>query len=267
MVSAIPLFAADPSDAVRQAATALANGNASAFAGLGQTQTDTAALVNQADAQSTIEFRSESGDSRSRTLQMDWDLRITDKASSAVTTRRARVTCRFQPANGAWRIVSFEPREFFRPPRVDGAWNLLESAAAALSDGRSASFLSYFEKSMPGYEKVASGAAALVDEGEVQSSIDQLSNEGTDTTRTIVVDWTLQVVSEDTQMKRGGREQRVTCRLELQKKRWRLTSVEPVDFFSVILLASASGRTPLFSVREAAESRPSSAAECPEPLR
>jgi len=246
LLAAGPLFAAEPADAVERAAAALGDGDIKAFAaafdlsapGLAQMRAQAAQLVGQADAQSNIEFRGESGDNRVRTLQLDWELRITDKESQAATRRQARVTCRVELRGGEWRILSLEPRDFFRPPHVGGAWNVLESAAAALSDGNAAGFLAYFSKSMPGYTKVENGAVAMVAEGEVRSSIDLLSDQGTDTSRTIDVNWALSIVSEDTQIRRGAREQRVTCRMELQNKQWRIAAVEPVDFFSAISLAA-----------------------------
>ena len=216
LLAAGPLLAGEPSDAVQRAAAALGDGDIKKFAaafdpsatGLAQMRAQAAQLVGQADAQSNIEFRGESGDNRVRTLPMDWELRITDKATQAVTRRQARVTCRVELRGGEWRILSLEPRDFFRPPHVEGAWNVLESAAAALSNGSAAGFLAYFAKSMPGYEKVENGVVAMVAEGEVRSSIDLLSNQGTDTSRTIEVDWALSIVSEDTQIRRGKQNRR-----------------------------------------------------------
>jgi hypothetical protein len=89
---------------------------------------------------------------------------------------------------------------------------------------------------MPGYENVRQGAAALVAEGEVQSSIDLIANQGADANRTLEVDWTLRIVAEDTGLQKGMRNAHVKCRVDLQGKRWRITQVEPADFFGAILL-------------------------------
>jgi hypothetical protein len=181
--------------------------------------------VRQADVQSTIRL----GDGGTA----DWELQITEKQNShAITHRQTRVTYRVQGS----RIEALSPADFFRPPHVDGAWNVLESAATALSNGNATEFISYFEKSMPGYERVRTGAVALVGAGDVQSSIEMQANEGTDTRRTIEVDWTLHIDNADTSIRRAAREQRVKCRLEVAGKQWRITAVEPVDFFSPILL-------------------------------
>lgn len=241
------LSAQEPVDPVYQAATALGNGDLTGFLavfdpatpGLARIRADAGGLLTQADTQSTIRSAGQSGEGDSRTLLLDWELSITDRDTTrGQTHRNARITCRVAQRKGQWRIVQFEPRDFFRPPHTAGAWNVLESAATALNSGNATEFLSFFDKSTPGYNRLSAGAVALVAEGEVQSSIELVSNQGTDTARTIEVDWTLQVVSEDTRMQRAGREQRVKCRLELQGNRWRIMAIDPVNFFSPILLGN-----------------------------
>lgn len=246
LAAAGALRADDPADAVKAAATALGSADPAAFAaafdpstpGLAQIRSDAAELIRQADAQSNIEFRTDTGDSRSHSLHLNWELSINSKdTTQGRIVRQAQVLCRVVQRDGQWRIAGFEPRDFFRPPQVAGAWNVLESAAAALAAGSSNEFLSYFDPSLPGYDKLAAGAAVLVTQGEVQSSIELAGNDGTDTSRAIEVDWTLRIVAEDTTIHRGVREQRVECRVVLQGKRWRITAVEPVNFFSAISLS------------------------------
>jgi len=243
LAAAGALWGDDPPDAIRQAATALGSGDAAAFVaafdpstpGLPQIRSDAAELIRQADAQSNIEFGADTGDSRAHSLELNWTLRMNSKdTTQGRILRQAQVLCRVTQHGGPWRIAAFEPRDFFRPPHVAGAWNVLESAAAALSLGSAGEFLSYFDPSMPGYARLAAGAATLVTRGEVQSSIELAENDGSDTSRAIEVDWTLSIVYEDTMIHRGAREQRVKCRVELQGKRWRITAVEPVEFFSAI---------------------------------
>jgi hypothetical protein len=242
LLAAAGILAGDePADPIRQAAIALGSGDAAAFAaafdpstpGLAQIRADAAELIRQADAQSNIEFRTDTGDSHAHTLHLSWDLSLASKDTAQGTIQRqVQVLCRVAQRSGQWRITGFEPRDFFRPPQVAGAWNVLESAASALSVGSANEFLSYFDRTMKGYKNLASGAEALVTQGEVQSSIELVTNEGSDTSRTIEVDWTLRVVAEDTTIHRGAREQRVKCRLDLQGKKWRITSAEPASFFS-----------------------------------
>jgi murein L,D-transpeptidase YcbB/YkuD len=243
-----PLAADDAdsaADVVRQAAMALGNGDAAAFAksldpsmpGFKALRAQATALLENAETQSSIRFLGNTGDNRSRTVQMDWELRIAEhEASKAMVVRHVQATCRVELRGDQWRITRFAPSNLLAPPQVEGAWNLLESAAAALSNGDAASFLSSFAPSMPDYERVRQGAAALVAEGEVQSSIDLIANQGSDVSRTLEVDWALRIVAEDTGLQKGMRNVRVTCRVDLQGKRWRITQVEPADFFGAILL-------------------------------
>ncbi|HKE22408.1 MAG TPA: hypothetical protein VKB88_08460 [Bryobacteraceae bacterium] len=247
LAAAGALWADEPGDPISQAAAALGRGDAAGFGaafdpstpGLAQIRADATELIREADAQSNIEFRTDTGDRRAHSLQLNWGLRIVAKNTAQGTIRRqAQVVCRVAQRNGQWRIIGFEPYDFFRPPHVDGAWNVLESAASALAAGSANEFLAYFDRSMPGYAELATGAAALVTQGEVQSSIELVTNDGSDVSRTIEVDWVLQVVAEDTTIHRGVREQRVKCRLDLLGKKWRITATEPVSFFSVISLGA-----------------------------
>ena len=239
------LPAQEPADPVHRAAEALGKGDFAGFTAafdastpaLARIRADAAELMRQTDAQSTIRPAGESGSGDSRILQLDWELRIADKDTTGGTTfRRTAVTCHVAPRGGQWRITEFEPRDFFRPPNVRKAWNVLESAAAALNNANAPGFLSYFEKSMPGYSRLSAGAAALVARGEIQSSIEMIGNEGTDTVRTLEVAWTMRIISEDTQIQRTARAKKVKCRVELRGRRWRITALDPVDFFGPILL-------------------------------
>jgi hypothetical protein len=226
-------FAQEPLDVVQRAADALAKGDIAAFAsafdpkmpGFAKIRTDAADMVRQNDVQSTIRFSAGGA--------ADWELRIAERENSnAVTHRHAKVNYRIE----AGRIASFSPVDFFRPPYVDGAWNVLESLATALNAGDATEFISHFEKSIPGYDRIQAGAAVLAGEGEVNSSIQMQSNEGPDTARTIEVDWTLNLESSDTSIRRKSRQHLVQCRLELSGKQWKITALDPVDFFSPILL-------------------------------
>jgi hypothetical protein len=249
VLSLVTPLAADDTDAsadvIKQAATALGNGDAAAFLqnfdpaipAFKTLRTQATALLKQADAQSTIQFLGNTGDDRARILKVDWNLNLSQRGGSkAVVVRHVQATCRVETRGGQWRITRFEPAGLFAPLEVEGAWNLLEAAAASLTNGNAGGFLSSFSPSMPGYEELRQGAAALVAAGEVQSSIELIDNQGTDESRTLQVDWTLRIIAEDTNVQKGIRNQRVTCRVELQGKRWRIMQVEPAGFFSAALL-------------------------------
>jgi hypothetical protein len=228
---------------VEKAATALADGNAAGFAaafdpkipGLAALRAAADGLLQYGDVQSSLQF----GTSEGGTLDIAWELRIREReGSQGLVLRKAQVKCRVAEVKGTWRIAGFEPRDFFAVPHVDGAWNILESAAVALDNGDAAGFLHFFERSTPGYYDISRGANSMVAQGVVEAAIDMTSNEGTDTSRTIQVDWTLHITDAATGLIIATREQEVTCRVELVKDDWRIAEVRPVAFFAPFLLGT-----------------------------
>jgi len=103
---------------------------------------------------------------------------------------------------------------------------------SALSEGNADQFMKGFDRSMPGYDKLAANVEALVQQQDVQSSIEVLNDDGTDSARMLELDWFLQFV----QPKQGGdvvrRRVEVHCTLVKQGKRWRITSLEPLSLFT-----------------------------------
>jgi len=197
------------------------------------------ALVRDYDIERALEFRSAAGDERGAALSVDWKLDLTAREGQRdITHRQKRLECRVAVRDGAPRIVSldgaFEGAGFFAPPDVDGAWDLLESAARALSerDKPVAGFLAFFDSKLPGYEALRNGAEGLAAQGEIDSSIALSGNEGTDAARSITVDWTLEVVHADTSMRILRREADLTLEVERRGKGWLVTAIAPLDFFA-----------------------------------
>lgn len=130
-------------------------------------------------------------------------------------------------------------------PATD-AWDLFASMASALTEyrntdprlpplyGNAEAFLKGIDPKMSGYGQLSADIHAMVEQSQVESDIQPaLTNEGDDHKRTVVLDWTLR-------MKRptpdgGGqidtREQIVTFHVEKQGKKWRVTSIDPLNFF------------------------------------
>jgi hypothetical protein len=110
--------------------------------------------------------------------------------------------------------------------------DFLGQLAAALSEGSANQFMRSFDRQMPGYQMLAASVEALVQQQDVQSSIEVLSDEGTDASRMLVVDWFLQFVEP----KPGGdstrRREQVHCTLARQEKKWRISSMEPLSLFA-----------------------------------
>jgi len=128
-----------------------------------------------------------------------------------------------------------------RADSADDAWELIASAARALTEatalpppnrGTAAAFLSFFDKRMKDYETLRSNATALVDQADLQSTLDLVRNEGDDGVRTVEVDWTLRVSDPATSVVSSQRRQNVKCRVEKQGRKWKIVFLEPIAFFA-----------------------------------
>ena len=128
-----------------------------------------------------------------------------------------------------------------RADAEDDTWDLVASAARALVEatalpppnrGSAAPFLSCFDPKMPNYETLRDYATALIEQADLQSSIDPLRNEGDDRARNLSLDWLLTMSNPATGIVATRREQEIRCRVEKQGNRWRIVSLEPVAFFA-----------------------------------
>jgi hypothetical protein len=197
------------------------------------------ALVRSYDIQPALEFQSKAEDDRGAALAVDWKLDLAAREGQrSITHRQRRIACRVESRDGALRMVAldgaFDAPGLFSPPDVNGAWDLLHSAASALSqpDTRVTGFLAAFDSKLPGYEALRNGAEGLAAQGEVDSTIGLTTDEGTDTARTLEVDWTLEVVNAETGIRILQREAQLTFKVERRGKRWLIVSITPLDFFA-----------------------------------
>ncbi len=239
--------AADIDDFLTGAAYALRDGPPAAFlalfdakmAGFAQISKDVTRAMRGATVESQIAMASNEGSDDARNLQVDWTLRIeTNDTASGVTTRAARVTAKVERRGGKWLFTSFAPADFFRPGVGTGPWDAIAAATSALRNGNPAGFLASCDRAMPGYEKLAQSITALAAMGRVESELDLTGLEGTDTERTVEVDWALNVsqgaFGGDTRSEGNlnvQRKEHVKVKLALAGKTWRITSIEPLSFF------------------------------------
>jgi hypothetical protein len=192
-------------------------------------------LLRSYDVQPAIEFVSATTDDRGVALVTNWKIDIAAREGlRSVTHRERRVTCRVESRDGASKIVTLDAPGLFASPDIDGAWDLLQSAARLLSqpDSPVAGFLSTFDSKLPNYELLRTAAESLTAQGEVDSTIGLTTDEGTDTARTLEVDWTLEVVNADTGIRIQQRESPLTFKVERRGKRWVIVSLTPLDFFT-----------------------------------
>ena len=103
--------------------------------------------------------------------------------------------------------------------------DLFRTAAEALADKDSAAFLDKFDRNMPAYNALHDEVLALLDHSEVGSDVEIVSDEGDAQKRAVQLDWLLRIDEDQ------PRRQVIKCRIERQGKKWKITSLEPVEFF------------------------------------
>lgn len=94
------------------------------------------------------------------------------------------------------------------------------------------------DPSMPGYGKLKSLVSALLEEAEVSSSVEILSDTGGEAKREVAVDWLLEVKSASLAGSFERRRREVKCTIERRKGRWMIVSLAPIEFFSPPSVAS-----------------------------
>ncbi|HXK06359.1 MAG TPA: hypothetical protein VMS37_28445 [Verrucomicrobiae bacterium] len=110
--------------------------------------------------------------------------------------------------------------------------DLFTDLAGSLSAGNAVDFLSKFDKKMPGYEKLSQNVTALTRQADIESYVDLVRNEGDDQKREVEANWKMRLKVGNDATATPGRQQLVKCRVEKQGKNWKITVLEPVDFFA-----------------------------------
>ena len=110
--------------------------------------------------------------------------------------------------------------------------NVFSAAAEALTNDDSSAFLDNFDRNMPEYAALRTNIEGLLAAYEVGSTIEVVTDEGDDEKRTVALDWLL--VTSEKNVVNGDQPTRrrvVKCSLARQGKRWRITALDPIDFF------------------------------------
>jgi hypothetical protein len=110
--------------------------------------------------------------------------------------------------------------------------DLIADAAGSLSAGDAAAFLKAFDPGMGGYARLKENVTGLMAQGDVQSLIDPLEDEGDERRRVEQLQWTLLLHRGQEETSFARREQVVKCRVEKQGGKWRIVELEPIGFFA-----------------------------------
>jgi hypothetical protein len=103
--------------------------------------------------------------------------------------------------------------------------DLFRTAAEALADKQPSDFLDLFDRTMPGYAQLRDEIEDLLAVEDVGSSIEITNDQGDDRARDLEVDWYLRI---------GRNEPRraiLKCRVERRGRAWKITRLEPIEFF------------------------------------
>ena len=110
-----------------------------------------------------------------------------------------------------------------RPPAY---MEVFRAASEALANRDTLAFLDQFDSKMPQYEKLGDQIQELFGVAqELGSTVDVITDDGDDEKRTMELDWLLKIDNGD------PRRQIVKCQVEKQGKKWKITALDPVEFF------------------------------------
>jgi hypothetical protein len=110
--------------------------------------------------------------------------------------------------------------------------DLFATMASALSESNPDVFLRAIDPAMPGYERFAANVTALATQNALSNSIEIVSQTGDDRVQDVELDWLLEISGKGQSRVFLRREVIVKCRLERQKKKWRVVALDPADFFA-----------------------------------
>jgi len=110
--------------------------------------------------------------------------------------------------------------------------DLFREAADALANDDANAFLEKFDRNMTGYAAFRDEIVGLLASHDVGSTIELVNDEGDDQKRSLDLDWLL-VISEKNSANGTNETRRkvLKCRIERQGRQWKITALEPLEFF------------------------------------
>ena len=120
--------------------------------------------------------------------------------------------------------------------------DLINSMTAALSDDNVPGFMAAFDRSMHGYDKLKVQIAAMLEQGDVESDVEPIKNEGDPAQRSLDLDWYLVIRSSAPNGPSIQRRQIVHCELRKEKKHWRIVTLSPLEFFAPASFGDRAGQ-------------------------
>jgi hypothetical protein len=112
------------------------------------------------------------------------------------------------------------------------SWDVIATMAAALAEPNEYAFMKPIAKSLEEHDLIERQVRVLVHTNDVVSSISPVTNEGDDKQRTLEVDWYLEIHPHSPGQSLIQRRENVKLVMVKTGKRWMITSLLPVAFFT-----------------------------------
>jgi hypothetical protein len=124
-------------------------------------------------------------------------------------------------------LAFFQP--FFQPGQECRSCDALMGMAGALSNSDGPRFMDYIDKSAPKYAEIETDVTALTAQNSITASLDVLKETGDDEHVEVLVDWFMQINSDDALEHTARRRMRVTIVERMVKKHWKVVSITPLS--------------------------------------
>jgi hypothetical protein len=123
---------------------------------------------------------------------------------------------------------------FFQPGEECRSCDALMGMAAALSNSDGPRFMDYIDKSAPKYGEIEIAVTALTAQNTITASLDVLKETGDDEHAEVLVDWFMQINSDDALEHVNRRRMRVTIVERMVKKHWKVVSIMPLSILDPV---------------------------------
>jgi hypothetical protein len=127
-------------------------------------------------------------------------------------------------------LLALAAAAFAEPPA--DVIRLFSDMAEALANDDARGFLGKFDDGMHNYALLRDEVEALLGANEVGSTIEIVSDEGDEQKRVVQLDWLLFINAKNViDGQKETRRQIIKCQVERRGRQWKITSIEPVEFF------------------------------------
>ena len=106
--------------------------------------------------------------------------------------------------------------------------------SAALSNNNLPGFMKSVSADMKGRDELSRNVSALLNQADIASSLEFRANDGDDKTRMVAIDWYLEIRGREIDAPVIRRRETVHCKLEKEKKGWKVTSLDPLSLFAPV---------------------------------